>query len=130
MKKLVLGLIAAVALSTPALADEVVSLVGTWSGPGEGVSIQEGWRDGPAKIVVEEQKGRAFKAKVVYQKADGSVGEADLLGAVAPDGKTIVMVQDDGHLIANLQSPDVLDICYLETGDDAMAVCSRLDRQK
>ena len=40
------------------------------------------------------------------------------------------MAQDDGQLTATLQSPDVLDICYLEMGDDAMAVCTRLDRQK
>lgn len=135
MKKLALGLIAAAlfsapVVSTPVLADEVVSLVGTWSGNGEGVSLTEGWRAGPAKIVVSEQKGRAFKGQVVYEKADGSEGASDLLGAIAPDGKSVVMAQDDGQLTATLQSSDILDICYLETGADAMAVCTRLDRQK
>jgi hypothetical protein len=120
------ALAVALLVMAPASAQE---LVGTWKGAGDGASLDRGlWQGNGGSIVVTEQSGRAFKAQVVWQTPEGE-GREDILGVIAPDGKTLHRVGNDGHHMATLQSATVMDHCYVETGDDALAVCSRLERQ-
>ena len=115
-----LGLVCAAGASQAA---DPPSLKWTWKGSGQGVSRQDGWIDRPSTIEVTEQRGPAFKAQVIY----GNQRE-DRLGVVAPDGRTVYFVGDDGQTTAVLSAPDTLDVCYLEVGSDAMAGCWTLKR--
>jgi hypothetical protein len=96
---------------------------GTWKGSGQGIGRTEGWTNDQVTIEITEQRGPAFKAQVVY----GNQRE-DLFGIVAPDGRTVHILGDDGQNIGVLSAPDTLDVCYLEVGSDAKATCVVLKR--
>ncbi|MBN9433437.1 MAG: hypothetical protein J0I45_13465 [Bosea sp.] len=120
------ALLAALA-SAPALAQDTPSLSGAWKGKSDAIGKQPGFTTGDVTITVTEQQGRSFRAKVSYPSEKGEISE-DLIGTVTPDGKGIFLVGDDGIHLGTL-SGETLDVCYLETGDDAMAACSRLTKQ-
>ncbi len=120
------ALLAALA-SAPALAQDTPSLSGAWKGKSDAIGKQPGFTTGDVTITVTEQQGRSFRAKVSYPSEKGEISE-DLIGTVTPDGKGIFLVGDDGIHLDTL-SGETLDVCYLETGDDAMAACSRLTKQ-
>ena len=122
--------VTAALIAAPALAQEVPTLTGTWkAASGDGIAQTQGRVTGPATIVIGEQTGRSFKAELVYPGESGEVREP-LLGTIAPDGRAVYLVGNDGYHLATLQSPTVLDHCYLEAdADDAMAVCERLEKQ-
>ncbi len=117
----------AVLASAPALAQETPSLSGAWKGTSDSIGKQPGFLKGDVTITVTEQQGRSFRAKVSYPSENGEHSE-DLLGTITPDGKGVFLVGDDGVHLGTLAG-ETLDVCYLETGDDAMAACSRLTRQ-
>lgn len=114
-------------VAAPALAQDSPSLVGSWKGAGDAIGKQSGFTTGDVTVVVSEQQGRSFRAKIVYPSENGDVSE-DLIGTITPDGKGVYLVGDDGIHLAGL-SGSTLDICYLETGDDALAACARLEKQ-
>lgn len=127
--KFVAGITAAVLLAAPALAQEVPSIVGTWTGPSDGLSKKAGWITGPVTLVVSEQRGRSFRAKVTYPSPKGGSQSEDIVGTLTPDGKTAYLAADDGIHIAVLQGT-TLDACYVEPGDnDGLALCARLQKQ-
>lgn len=113
--------------SVPALAQDAPSLSGAWKGKSDAIGKQPGFTTGDVTITVTEQQGRSFRAKVSYPSEKGEISE-DLIGTVTPDGKGIFLVGDDGIHLGTLAG-ETLDVCYLETGDDAMAACSRLTKQ-
>ena len=113
--------------AAPALAQDAPSLSGAWKGKSDAIGKQPGFTTGDVTITVTEQQGRSFRAKVSYPSEKGEVTE-DLIGTVTPDGKGIFLVGDDGIHLGTLAG-ETLDVCYLETGDDAMAACSRLTKQ-
>lgn len=117
----------AVLASARALAQETPSLSGAWKGTSDSIGKQPGFLKGDVTITVTEQQGRSFRAKVSYPSENGEHSE-DLLGTITPDGKGIFLVGDDGIHLGTLAG-ETLDVCYLETGDDAMASCSRLTKQ-
>lgn len=120
---------AALVLAAPASAQQVPSLVGTWKGPSDGVGMEMGYVTADYTVVIEEQRGRSFKGKVIYPVPGGTKSES-MLGTLAPDLKTIYIVGDDGVHMGALPSAGVLDLCYLEADDkDALALCTRLAKQ-
>ncbi|TCT03179.1 hypothetical protein [Aquabacter spiritensis] len=121
--------IAALLIAAPAAAQEIPSLLGTWKGASDGLGKQDGWVTGPVTLVVTEQRGRSFKARITYASPKGGEQNEDLVGTLAPDGASIYLAGDDGIHIAALKG-GILDACYLEPGDnDGLAVCSRLQKQ-
>lgn len=112
-----------------AFAQDIPSLVSTWKGKADGVSMERGYMNDDVTVVIEEQRGRSFKGKVTYPVRGGTKSEP-LLGTIAPDGRTVYLAGDDGVHLGSIPSAGVLDLCYLEASeDDAMAVCSRLIKQ-
>ena len=111
----------------PAIAQDAPNLVGTWKGASDGIGTNDGWRAGNVTFVISEQKGRSFKAKVVYPSDDGEGGEA-LIGTITPDGKSVYLVGAEGIHLATLAG-SAMDVCYLEAAKDAYAGCSHLEKQ-
>ena len=124
--------VAAVALSmlvSPAIAQQEVSLVGTWTGERDRSAKVEGYRSGPATLVVTEQKGRAFKGYLVRANADGDVKE-ELWGAFTPGARLMAGADDEGYYSFMLVDVNTLDYCYTEAGKAPRAVCARLVRKR
>jgi hypothetical protein len=124
-------LLAAVALTmTAGLAHaQDLSLVGTWTGERQRMAKGEGYRSGPATLVITEQQGRAFKGYLSRSNKDGDVKE-DLWGAFTPNGHLMVGSDDEGFYWFTLVNTDTLDYCYSEAGKSARTTCARLMRQK
>jgi hypothetical protein len=124
-------IVAALTLSaTMGLAQaQEISLVGTWSGQRERMAKDDGYRSGPATLVVTEQQGRAFKGQLTRGNKDGDVKE-DLWGAFTPNGHLIVGSDEEGFYWFTLVNVDTLDYCYSEAGKSARTTCARLIRQK
>lgn len=116
-------------LATPVLAQQDLSLVGTWTGQRERMAKDEGYRDGLATLVITEQKGRAFKGYLSRSNRDGDVKE-DLWGAFTPNGHLIVGSDEEGFYWFTLVNVDTLDYCYSEAGKTARTTCARMMRQK
>lgn len=112
-----------------ALASDPVSLIGTWKGQEYGVGALDGWDRHDLIMEVREQRGTAFKAVKSYG-TEGAYETTDVYGSMTPDGRVIVVVDEDGSFAGSLAGPDVIDLCYTETGDDASAKCSSLFRQQ
>jgi hypothetical protein len=125
-------IVAAAALSLltmPALAQQDLSLVGTWTGQRERMAKDEGYRDGLATLVITEQKGRAFKGYLSRTNKDGDVKE-ELWGAFTPNGHLMVGSDEEGFYWFTLVNVDTLDYCYSEAGKSARTTCARVMRQK
>lgn len=116
-------------LATPAVAQQDLSLVGTWTGQRDRMAKDEGYRDGQATMVITEQKGRAFKGYLSRSNKDGDVKE-DLWGAFTPNGHLMVGSDEEGFYWFTLVNTDTLDYCYSEAGKSARTTCARLIRQK
>ncbi|MDA1070632.1 MAG: hypothetical protein O2825_04380 [Proteobacteria bacterium] len=115
-------------LAAPALADDPVSLVGTWKGEAVGVGAQDGWDRHELIMEIEEQQSTAFKGVKSYGTA-GAYDTTEIYGSMTPDGRVVVVVDEDGVFSGSMAGPDSIDLCYTETGEDASAGCSRLERQ-
>lgn len=116
-------------LATPVLAQQDLSLVGTWTGQRERMAKDEGYRDGLATLVITEQKGRAFKGYLSRTNKDGDVKE-ELWGAFTPNGHLMVGSDEEGFYWFTLVNVDTLDYCYSEAGKSARTTCARVMRQK
>lgn len=123
-------LLAASLIAGSALAQEAPpNIVGTWKGDSDGLSKKYGWVTGPVTLTVIEQKGRSFRASIIYPAERGGTKTEQVVGAFSADGKNIFLAGDDGIHIAVLQG-QILDACYLEPGDnDGLAVCAKLQKQ-
>lgn len=49
---------------------------------------------------------------------------------MTPDARIVVVLDAEGVFTGTLVGPDVLDLCYAETCEDASAKCGRLVRQQ
>jgi hypothetical protein len=116
-------------LAMPALAQQDLSLVGTWTGQRERMAKDDGYRDGLATLVITEQKGRAFKGYLSRTNKDGDVKE-ELWGAFTPNGHLMVGSDEEGFYWFTLVNVDTLDYCYSEAGKSARTTCARVMRQK
>ena len=116
-------------LATPVLAQQDLSLVGTWTGQRERMAKDEGYRDGLATLVITEQRGRAFKGYLSRSNRDGDVKE-DLWGAFTPNGHLIVGSDEEGFYWFTQVNVDTHDYCYSEAGKTARTTCARMMRLK
>lgn len=115
-------------VAAPALAADVPSLLGTWSGEQEGAGARDGFKKGPVTLIVGEQQGRAFTGKVIYPQGAGE-GSSPFYGSIATDGRMVSIADEDGAAFGTVEG-DTLQLCYVETGADAASACVELTRQK
>src|SRR5262245_14425801 len=62
-------------LGSPAIAQQEVSRVGTWTGERTRAAKVDGYRSGPATLVITQQKGTAFEGYLHRTNKDGDVKE-------------------------------------------------------
>ncbi len=112
-----------------AIAQQRVSLVGTWTGQRERMAKVEGYRDGLATLVITEQQGRTFKGHLNRANKDGDVKE-ELWGAFTPGGRLIAGSDEEGYYCFSLVNNNTLDYCYAEARSGARTTCARLTRKR
>jgi hypothetical protein len=127
--RIVAAAIALASLVIPVAAQQEVSLVGTWVGERTRAAKVDGYRSGPATLVITQQKGLAFEGYLHRTNADGDVKE-DLWGAFTPSARLMAGADEEGFYSFLLIDVNTLDYCYTETGKSPRAVCGRLVRKK
>ena len=129
MKALLYCATLAVLVSTPVFGDDLVSLVGTWTGQRDRIAKVEGRRGGLATLVITEQQGNTFVGRLKRSNPTGDEDEP-LWGAFTPGGKLMMGSDEEGTYIFGLIDRNTLDYCYSEAGPSARTVCARLTRQR
>jgi hypothetical protein len=128
MKAVLCAATALIVATTPLLAAESVSLVGTWIGNRHRIAETEGTRDGLATLVITEQQNGTFAGRLKRSNPTGDE-EEPLWGAYTPGGRLIMGSDEEGTYIFGLIDQNTLDYCYSETGSKPRSVCARLVRQ-
>jgi hypothetical protein len=128
MKAVLCAAIALIVATTPILAAESVSLVGTWVGNRQRIAKVEGKRDGLATLVITEQQNGTFAGRLKRSNPPGDE-EEPLWGAYTPGARLIMGSDEEGTYIFGLIDQNTLDYCYSETGSKPRSVCARLVRQ-
>jgi hypothetical protein len=108
------------ATALPAGAAEPVNMLGAWKGMvtvahiganpyrvAEGTGPQLPENPIEFTYTITEQKGNRFAGK----SSGGNYSET-IIGAIQPDGKGGIMLDDDGQYILTLQGPNTMDVCY------------------
>lgn len=111
-----------------ALAQDTVSIVGTWVGQLQGAAMPDGWTGSAISFVVTDQQGPGFKGYVDYPEGSGQA-RSNFVGAIAMDGRTVTTADSNGYTTGFLITPDTLEHCYFESGATAKVVCGRLRRR-
>jgi hypothetical protein len=75
-------------------AADAPTLTGTWTGSGQGAGKEEGWTTGSLTLEITEQRGPAFIGNKIFDNQDQ---RDPFWGAVAADGRTVHIVDSDGH---------------------------------
>ena len=140
MKVLHLFAVAAMAVAADvAAAQNIPALVGTWKGTAHAVSVGSNpYRTPETKepnfppdaleftFTIKEQQGNRFSGT----STAGTLTET-LIGAISPDNKSGVVLDDDGEYLFTIRDNDTLDTCYRHrTSASRVVACYAWKRQK
>lgn len=114
MFRIVASTVLLVTAASISLAQEVPSLVGTWTGTITTITMADGRSVHETVIEITEQEGATF---------DGRTEWGDLVGAIAPDGRTVHWVDDDGWTTGTVTPEDTMEMCYIEVADEQQVSC-------
>lgn len=106
-------------------AEDIPSLVGTWSGKTDSIGNVYGLRTRDRTVHITEQTDRRFRGYFVYE-----AGRKDFFGIVFPDNLAFSWVSptSKGEVHGRILGPDHIAACYIEGGEQATAGCSDLTR--
>jgi hypothetical protein len=124
---LAVTVLGAATFSGLAMAGDAPDLRGTWRGYSDQVSAKHGYVERENTINITDQNGRRFRGTVTH-----AGGTEKFIGIIRSKNKKFywVDVEDDGIVFGKIIRPDVLETCYLDAGEDAVAGCSTLVRQR
>lgn len=120
-----------------ASAQNPLDMVGTWKGEATAAHIGANpYRETegsdanlPSKVLeftfdIKEQQGNRFAGT----STAGGRSET-IIGALSPDGKTGVMLDDDGQYLLTIEEPNTVDVCYFHKAPTGQVVaCYALKR--
>jgi len=123
----------------PLAAQGAPDLLGTWRGRGYAVHIgpspyrapqQEGvnFPDNAIELtyVITRQEGNRFAGEL-----SGGTHRETLIGALQPDNRGGIMLDDDGQYIFTMRDPDTMDLCYQHLYPSSKAVaCFTITRSR
>lgn len=114
-------------LGSPQLAraDDIPSLVGTWTGKTDSIGDIYGLRTRPRTVHIVEQTDRRFRGYFSYEG-----GRRDFFGIVFPDNTSFAWTSTaaKGVTEGRILGADHIAACYVEAGAEATAGCSDLTR--
>jgi hypothetical protein len=127
------------AMSLPAAAQQPPKMVGTWKGTGnvahigptpyraaEGTGVNLPANDIEFTYVIKDQQGNRFAGE-----ASAGKFKETIIGAVQPDNRGGVMLDDDGQYLFTLIDPNTMDVCYNHHYPTSKAVgCFRVTRSR
>jgi hypothetical protein len=122
-----------------ARADDVPNLVGTWKASAVAVKIGSNrYRPGESRdptfasepleltFTITEQHDNRFVGKLRAGSYDETV-----IGAISPNGRSGVMLDDDGRHDFTIRDADAIDLCYAHSlPNNRVVSCHTLTRQK
>ena len=121
---------ASVTSGLPARAEEPLNLVGTWKGVAQAVhrgtnpyrpTEQSGPNFSSATIeftfTITTQQGNRFSG----QSSDGKRTE-NLIGAISPNNKNGIVLDDDGQYLFTVRDSNTLDACYSHSNANSKVV--------
>lgn len=139
MKRIIAGIGAVVFVGFSNAAEKTPNMLGEWSNPqaigtilGHGShhpkdEAKPNFRSRSYKIsfVVDHQDGRQFGGRIVTD-----VHSEKFVGALASDGKSGVMADEDGIYQFKLLGGNALEYCYAHTTKDLLvAACNKMTRK-
>jgi hypothetical protein len=127
------------AISVPAASQDIPNLVGTWKGTAQAVHIgatpYRGGEGGSANFssnaieftyVIKEQQGNRFAGE-----SSGGGAKETIIGALQPDNRGGIMLDNDGQYIFTMIDPNSMDVCYSHQYPMSKVVtCYRLVRSR
>jgi len=138
-RSLILAFALIAATSLPAASQQPPNLIGTWKGTGYAVHI------GPNPYRAAEGSGVNFPANgieftyvIKEQQGNRFAGESSagkfketIIGAVQPDNRGGIILDDDGQYVFTLIDPNTMDACYNHHYPTTKVVsCYRLTRPR
>ncbi len=107
----------------PLAAQEVPNLVGTWTGRSPAVHIgPTPYRDPEREGVNFPENALEFTYTITHQEGNrftgvlslssGTAHRETLIGALQPDNRGGIMLDDDGQHTFTLRDPNTMDVCY------------------
>ena len=109
-------------------AKKIPNLIGTWEGENIKSSFKKGFVRSNNIVEITEQKSRVFKGFVVHKN-----GKEEFVGVIKSNHKDFFWADssdDDGKVIGTILNKETIETCYLDSGRDAVAGCSILQKIK
>lgn len=122
----------------PALSQQV-SMVGTWKGPAHAVQIGSSpYRPVTGTGVTFPDNAIEFTLVIKEQHDNRFAGESvaanireTIIGALQPDNRGGIILDNDGQYTFALIDPDTIDVCYSHLYPSSkLAACYRLTRSR
>ena len=114
--------------STYVYAKKIPNLIGKWEGVNIKSTLKNGFVRSKNIIEITDQKDRVFKGHVIHKG-----GKEEFVGVIKSDYKSFYWADssnDDGKVIGTILKKNKIETCYLDSGKDAIAGCSILERMK
>ena len=105
----------------------IPNLKGTWKGDNIQASSKKGFLRSKNTVEITEQKDRVFKGFVIHKG-----GKEEFVGVIKSNLEDFFWVDsnnDDGKVIGTILNKNKIETCYLDSGRDAIAGCSILQRK-
>jgi hypothetical protein len=103
--------------------DKFPSLVGKWTGPRIGHSLENGFVSSDSGLLIEitNQEGRLFTGKKTIRHIDikkkDVTSTEPISGMITTDGKTLYIAdKENGVTIGNIISQDNIEFYYIQSG--------------
>lgn len=112
--------------SSARAAEEIPSLLGTWSGKVDTISNKKGLKTRERTIHITEQTDRRFRGYFEYED-----GRKDFFGVIFPDNVSFGWASENskGQVHGRILGPAKIASCYIESGsEDATAGCAELTK--
>ncbi|WP_419786277.1 calcium-binding protein [Pseudodesulfovibrio sp.] len=129
MKRLILftTLALAVLMAIPALAADAPELRGTWKGKSF-VNTNNGFKEGQAAFVIDDQAGPLFKGYKLYFNAKNILEKEMFTGIYGDDSNLYFAENADGYTFGQLTGKQTMSAYYLEHGATNKSILYRLQR--
>lgn len=113
-------------LYSPAASAGAPDLKGEWRGYTAQITSETDYYSRENVINITDQNGRRFEGSVKH-----AGGTEEFIGVIRSDNKTFYWVDlaDDGRVHGKVIGEDVIETCYLDAGEDAVAGCTILTRR-